>query len=137
VTELDGAPDGLSVPGPPVVVTRSEEEMVVTTEWRASRRVRVVKRIVSESRTIQVRREELFVEELPVADREAVVAPGGPLEPVEFVLHEEQVVVTRLVVPVERIRVSVEVTEGLVDVAGKLRRERIDVTNTAATRQEQ
>lgn len=49
----------------PATVTRSEEELFVTTRPVESGRVRVSKRVVTEERTITIRREELVVEELP------------------------------------------------------------------------
>ncbi|WP_286966834.1 MULTISPECIES: DUF2382 domain-containing protein [Arsenicicoccus] len=62
-------------------VTRSEEELFVTTRPVESGRVRVSKRVVTEERTITVRREELVVEELPAraslpADHDGVTGAG-------------------------------------------------------------
>lgn len=70
----------------PVSVTRSEEELLVTTRPVETGRVRVSKRVVTEERTITVRREELVVEELPAraelpADHDGVSSGQGRLNP--------------------------------------------------------
>ena len=91
-------------------VVRSEEQLSVETRMRPAERVRVRKAVTTEDVTITValRREELIIEREPLAEG----APGLPgtetaftgEEPVDFVLHAEEPVVTKRVVPVERVR---------------------------------
>jgi len=95
----------------PIEVVRSEERLHVATERVAIERVRIAKRIVTETKTVtvQVRREELVVERLPITStdqhpRGEHQNPTGPL--VELVLHEEVPDVSTRVVAVERVRVS-------------------------------
>ena len=86
-------------------ITRSEEELRLTNAWRPVERVRVRKRIVTEQRvvTVELRREELVIEREPLEEVPAV--PGGlPVpEPLVLTLSEEQAVITKVVVPVERV----------------------------------
>lgn len=94
-------------------------------------RVRISKRIVTEIRTVdvEIRREELHVERLLIP--EAAASADDPLrssaagtEPiVVLVLHEEVPEVLRHVVPVERVRVFRDTTEGTETVSADVRRE--------------
>lgn len=113
------------------VVVRHEEQLRVRTTATA-RRVRVRKEIVTEHRqvTIPVRREVLRVEEVE-GDAGRVPVPDGdaaPPEPLELVLHEEEVVVTTTVVPKERVRIDVRRTESSRPVGADVRRERVEMT---------
>jgi stress response protein YsnF len=62
----------LARPDEPLAVLRSEEELVLSTRAVAHERVRLVKRIVTETvaTTTEVRREELQVERLPASDED-------------------------------------------------------------------
>ena len=96
-------------PSSDVAMTRSEEQVSVTTRTRVRERVRLVKHIVTEQVTVEVRREELRVERDAVADdgtNDDLSATCAHPEDLVIVLHEERVSVTA--VPVERVRVSVE-----------------------------
>lgn len=135
----DDADDGVvqltGVEGSGVEVVRSEERAQVGTERVARRRVRLVKRVVVEQQVIELRREELHVEELGVDDLrltgdEAALAVGRR-EPLEIVLSEEEVVVTRRVVPRERVRVHVETVRESAEVSFPLRHEEVDVQEVA------
>lgn len=115
-------------------LVRHEEELRVETRPVVSGGLRVHKRVVTEERVVQVRREELVIEEIPAhelrdtavdasanpakaaaleAAREHQGVPGEPgsgRPVIEMVLHEERVVTE--VVPVESVRVYVDrVTE--------------------------
>ncbi|WP_082383397.1 DUF2382 domain-containing protein [Frigoribacterium sp. RIT-PI-h] len=98
-------------------------------------RVRLRKVVVSyeETITVTVRREELQIVHEDVA-------PDGPtlsesaVTPFEIVLHEERMVVDRVVVPVERIRVTVDHVVEDIDVTTTLRHEHVDVTDIPAGR---
>jgi len=112
------------------VVVRHEEQLRVRPQAMA-RRVRVRKEVVTEHRqvTVPVRREVLRVEEVE-GDEGLVEVPDAdapPPEPLELILHEEEVVVTTTAVPTERIRVHVDRSDVSRTVGATVRRERIDV----------
>ncbi len=116
----------------PIEVIRSEEQLHVAAERVAVERVRIAKRIVTETKTltVQVRREELVVERLPITStdqhpRGEHQNPTGPV--VELVLHEEVPDVSTRVVAVERIRVSTTTTTADHTEQATVRREVIDV----------
>jgi uncharacterized protein (TIGR02271 family) len=117
-------------------MTRSEEQLRVTTERVPTTRVRVVKYVVTEEVqiTVPVRREEIRVEEVPLDAADA--GPGESLVPdeatqqglpEEIVLHREEPVVSVRVVPAERVRLRTEVVEGVEQVSRQVQRERIVV----------
>ena len=110
-------------------ITRSEEELRLSSAWRPVERVRVRKRIVTEQRvvTVELRREELVVEREPLEEVPAV--PGGlPVpEPLVLTLSEEQAVITKVVVPVERVRVVVDRITEEHELRTTLRSEQVDV----------
>jgi len=116
-----------------VEVIRSEERLSAATTRHVTSRIRVGKRVVTEQRTITVNvsREEFYLEELPLdaahptdsglagADRDVVIA-----------LREEEPVVTTRLVPVEQVRVRVvRVTEEAVSTA-EVAREVVEVDQT-------
>ncbi len=118
-----------------IAVVRSEERARTGVERVVAKRVVVGKRIVTEERTVTVtvRREELvFSEEAVGADSQVVDTPAeradgyGEAE-IEFVLSEEEPVVSVRTVPRERIRVFREThtVEEHVDLA--LAREEIEM----------
>ena len=166
---------------PPIV--RSEEELVVERRAVPRERVRLVKRVITETvtRTVDVRREELHVERVPLdvgGDEQATSsedavpvqeadpssgAPGrsrlaerlpGPLaegltalqrrraaqgggltpnappfsdEEVDVTLFQEEVVVTKRVVPRERVRLRRAVVVESSEVHDELRKERVEL----------
>jgi uncharacterized protein (TIGR02271 family) len=125
-----------AVPGPQAAatdgaMTRSEEQLRVTTERYAAKRVRVVKYVVTEEVqvTVPIRREEIRIEEVPLGDD--APGTGGALGtgglPETIVLHTERPVVTTEVVPVERVRLRTEWVEEQQQVRDQVRRERVDV----------
>ena len=125
-----------AVPPPPAegVMTRSEEQLRVTTERYAAKRVRVVKYVVTEEVqvTVPIRREEIRIEEIPLGD--GTPATAGALDtagtgglPETIVLHIERPVVGTEVVPVERVRLRTEWVQEQVQVRDQVRRERVDV----------
>ena len=126
-----------AVPPPPAegVMTRSEEQLRVTLQRYAAKRVRVVKYVVTEevTVTVPVRREEIRIEEVPL-DADASTAAAGAVDtlapaglPEVIVLHAERPVVGTEVVPVERVRLSTELVTEHVQVRDTVRRERVDV----------
>ena len=121
--------------GAPTVV-RSEEQVTVSMPVRVSGGLRLEKYVVTETvtQTVEVRREHLRVVELGVDDlvvRGAVAdVESYQLHDREFemILHEERVVVTTEVVPVERVRVRTRVVAAPTPVTATVRREQIDLT---------
>ena len=139
-TPAPGMPHAAAPPGG---MTRHEERLRVGVETVVTGRVRVRKRLVTEQQTITVpvTREEITVEheDAPaggVPGPTGVGAPGALLgeEVVEVVRHEERVVVTTEVVPVERIRVVRHIVTDPQVVGGTVRREVLDVDEDAVPR---
>jgi uncharacterized protein (TIGR02271 family) len=125
-----------AAPAAPAAMTRHEERLRVGVETVVTGRVRVRKRLVTEQQTITVpvTREEITVEhdDAPAAGLPGptgVGAPGALLgeEVVEVVRHEERIVVTTEVVPVERVRVVRHVVTDPQVVGGAVRREVLEV----------
>ena len=120
-----------SVPQPPESprrddwMTLSEERLDVATRVVPTGRAVLRRRIVTERRTIEVevRREEAVLELLPLDGTEPSGASHLALP--ELVLHEEQVVVVRRIVPVERVRLQVTPVTEQQQVVDDVRRERL------------
>jgi len=118
---------------PPVTVVRSEEQLAIATTVQVRGAVRLHKRIITETitKTVEVRREELIVTDLTPDEisLQATLAAEdtNQLREREFdvILHQEQVVVTTEVVPVERIRVRVHVVTEQTHVEESLRQEHV------------
>lgn len=135
-----GAAPGAAPAASGVEVTRHEERLRVGVETVVAGRVRVRKRLVTEQRTITVpvTREEVTIEhdDAPAEGLPGPTggAPGALLgeEVVEVVRHEERVVVTTEVVPVERVRVVRYVVTTPQVVGGAVRREVLDVVEDVA-----
>ncbi|WP_328291272.1 YsnF/AvaK domain-containing protein [Kineococcus sp. NBC_00420] len=111
---------GPSGPGPeaggPAEVILHEERLLLATQRVVTERVRITKRIVSTTRTIEVpvRIEQLVITHEPLDPTDLGALPsGGPAEDVVILLHEEVPEVTLRVVAVERVVV------GKRDVAGE------------------
>jgi len=120
-------------------MTRSEEELRVGTRERESGRVRLRKYVVEEdvTQTVPVRREEIRVEREPITDATADDAVSGPdisSEEHEVVLHEEEVVAEKRVVPKERVRLDKDSTTDERQVSETVRKEQLDVDEEAARR---
>jgi uncharacterized protein (TIGR02271 family) len=113
-------------------MTRSEEEVRVGTAKRETGRVRLRKYVVTEQveTTVPVQREEVRVEREPVTEENRGAAMSGPEiteAEHEVVLHEEQPVVEKRVVPKERVRLSKDTDVDERAVSEEVRKERIDV----------
>ena len=121
----------LSGNGPVEVdVVRSEERVRVSTQPYAVGRARVRKVVVTEERTItvQVRREELQVDEEPGATDEPVDHVLGSAQPLELILHEQRPVITYETVPVERVRIGTRVVTEQRTVSADVRREVVELS---------
>jgi uncharacterized protein (TIGR02271 family) len=130
----DAAPSGHDVSGPETdnAMTRSEEELAVGKRDVETGRARLRKVVESEevSQTVPVRKEKLVVDREPVTDANADSATDGPAisdEEHEVVLHEEQPVAEKRVVPKERVRVGTETETREETVSDEVRKERIDL----------
>lgn len=116
-----------------VEMIRSEERLRTSTVRRPATRVRLRKRIVTETRTItvQVSREE-FVQE-----QESITGPGGDQSgqllgesdalDIEFVLHEQRPVVSMETVAVERVRVRTRTITEDQTITDTVRKEQIEL----------
>jgi uncharacterized protein (TIGR02271 family) len=129
---------GHDVSGPTTddAMTRSEEELRVGTAEREAGRVRLRKYVVEDevTQTVPVRREEVRIEREPITDANVDAATAGPeisSEEHEVVLHEEEVVADKRVVPKERVRLDKDVTTEERQVSETLRKEEIDVDQDA------
>jgi uncharacterized protein (TIGR02271 family) len=124
---------------PDVVMTLRQEQLRVGAEWVAAGRVRVRRRVVSETRTVQVtlRREELVLDtDAAVAvhgatvgimfDGPAVAAPTGPVEPLVIVLREERPEIVTRLYPYERVTVHVDLAATEQQIDSPVRTEAVD-----------
>jgi uncharacterized protein (TIGR02271 family) len=112
-------------------MTRSEEELRVGTTQREAGRARLRKYVVTENvtQTVPVQREEVRIEREPITDANVGDATSGPDisdEEHEVVLHEEQPVVEKRVVPQERVRLDKDVRTDEETVSEQVRKERIE-----------
>jgi uncharacterized protein (TIGR02271 family) len=120
-------------------MTLRQEQLRVGAEWVASARVRVRRRVVSETRTVQItlRREELVIEtDTAVAadgatvgivfDGPAVAAPTGPVEPLVIVLREERPEIITRPYPYERVTVHVDLAATEQQIDSQARGETVD-----------
>jgi uncharacterized protein (TIGR02271 family) len=120
-------------------MTRSEEELHVGTREREAGRVRLRKYVVTENvtKTVPVSREEVRIEREPITDANRGDALDGPAiseEEHEVVLHAEEPVVDKTVVPKERVRLDKDVVRDETQVSEEVRKERIDTDGDATTR---
>jgi uncharacterized protein (TIGR02271 family) len=129
---------GHDVSGPTTddAMTRSEEELRVGTTQRESGRVRLQKYVVEEdvTETVPVRREEVRIEREPITDANVGEATSGPEiseEEHEVVLHEEEPVAEKRVVPKERVRLDTDVHTDEREVSETVRKERIDTDDAS------
>jgi uncharacterized protein (TIGR02271 family) len=125
---------GAAPASPPITMLRSEEQLTISRTVRVKGAVRLHKRIVTETitQTVEVRREELVITEVAAGD----VTVQGSLaahddtqigdREFDLILHEERVVISTAVVPVERVRVRVHVVTDQVQIQDTRRREHVD-----------
>jgi uncharacterized protein (TIGR02271 family) len=139
-----GAPpvgDDVSGPETDNAMTRSEEELAVGTRQREAGRARLKKYIVTDEvqETVPVQREELRVEREPITDANVDSATSGKElseEEHEVVLHEEEAVVEKRVVPKERVRLDKDVEVEDRTVSESVAREEIEIEGDADTRRD-
>jgi uncharacterized protein (TIGR02271 family) len=131
--ETGRQPVGRDVSGPTSddAMTRSEEELHVGTAERERGRARLRKYVVTEEvrQTVPVRRETARVEREPITDENIDQALAGPEisdEEHEVVLHEEEPVVEKRVVPKERVRMDKDVHVEERQISEEVRKEQIE-----------
>ncbi len=112
-------------------MTRSEEEVRVGTERREAGRVRLRKYVVTEqvTKTVPVQREEVRIEREPITEANQGAAHDGPAiseEEHEVVLHAEEPVVQKTVVPKERVRLDKDTVSEEREVSEQVRKEQIE-----------
>jgi uncharacterized protein (TIGR02271 family) len=112
-------------------MTRSEEELTVGKRTRERGRVRLRKYVVTEhvQKTVPVRREEVRIEREPITEGNLDEAMSGPdisEAEHEVVLHEEELVVEKRVVPKERVRLAKDARTEEEQVSEEIRKERIE-----------
>ena len=132
---------GEDVSGPETddAMTRSEEELSVGTQSARGRPRAPAKYVVTEDvqETVPVKREEVRVEREPITDANVGDATSGPElseEEHEVVLHEEEAVVEKRVVPKERVRLDKDVEVEERTVSESVAREEIEVEGDASSR---
>jgi uncharacterized protein (TIGR02271 family) len=132
---------GRDVSGPTTddAMTRSEEELRVGKTEREAGRVRLRKVVVEDqvTQTVPVKREEVRVKREPITDANVDDAMDGPEiseEEHEVVLHEEEPVAEKRIVPKERIRLDKDTHTEEREVSDTVRREEIDVDDAAERR---
>ncbi|WP_206518007.1 PRC and DUF2382 domain-containing protein [Rhodococcus sp. X156] len=112
-------------------MTRSEEEVSVSTERVRTGRARLRKHVVTETVTqsVPVSHEEVRVQREPITDANVDAATSGPEiseEEHEVTLHAEEPVVEKKTVPKERVRMDTETVRGEEKVSEQVRKEQID-----------
>ena len=124
---------GHDVSGPTTddAMTRSEEEVRVGKAATETGRARLRKYVVTENMqtTVPVTHEEVRVEREPITDANVGAAMDGPElseEEHEVVLHEEQPVVEKRVVPKERVGLGTEQVTEEAPVSAEVRKEQIE-----------
>lgn len=131
---------GHDTSGPPTddAMTRSEEEVSVGVATREAGKARLRKHVVTEdvNTTVPVSHEEAHLERQPITQANAGKAMAGPdisEEEHEIVLHEEQPIVQKNVVPKERVRLSSQPVNSQAEVSETVRKERIDAEDVGLT----
>jgi uncharacterized protein (TIGR02271 family) len=140
-SDTDRGSVGQEASGPPAdtAMTRSEEQLHVSTEKRPTGRARLRKHVVTENETVTVpvTREEVRLEREPISDGNVGPAMDGPAiseQEHEVILNEERVVVDKEAVPVERIRLDKDTVTEQEQVSEEVRKERIDLDDDGTTR---
>jgi uncharacterized protein (TIGR02271 family) len=138
-SDMGVQPTGHDTSGPTTddAMTRSEEEVRVGTASRERGRARLRKYVVTEQvqTTVPVQREEVRVEREPITEGNVDAAMDGPAiseEEHEVVLHEEEPVVEKRVVPKERVRMAKETVTDEQTVSEEVRKEEIEAQGEGA-----
>lgn len=123
--------DDASDAGSDEAMTRSEEEIAVGKRTVETGRARLRKYVVTEEvqTTVPVQREEVRLERETITDDNVDAATDGPAiseDEHEVILHEEEPVVEKRVVPKERVRLEKETVTDEEQVSEEVRKEQIE-----------
>jgi uncharacterized protein (TIGR02271 family) len=118
-------------PEPDQAMTRSEEELRVGTRQREAGRARLRKYVATEmvTKTVPVSHEEVWIEREPITDGDRDQAMSGneiSEQEHEVVLHEDEVVVDKRTVAMERVRMGTETVTEDCEVSEEVRKEQIE-----------
>ena len=119
----------------PDLVLSREQLIPGESAWVTTERVRVRRRIVTETVSVPVtiRREELIIERAPLPGKASSPGQHEPHAALELVLRHEVPVVTVQTQPYELVRVRVTVVAGQETVQATLNREEIDLRTEDST----
>jgi uncharacterized protein (TIGR02271 family) len=119
-----------------VEVTRFEEHLQVDTHTVPVSIARLEKFITTEQKTftVDVRREDVRFTTEPITDLTPRPLPTGEPSDIEMVLYEERIIITRELVPVERVKLTKKLITVHQPITDNVRKERIDVTAVPPTR---
>ena len=116
------------------VVTRSEEELRITTHRRETQIAHLTRFVETETvtRTVEVRHEQVRIDYEPISSGEdgGRAATGSGVGGERWmVLYDEEVVVTTRRVPRERVRLRTHAVTEDHDISERLRKEKIEVSD--------
>lgn len=127
-------------PDPVPAITLSREIVKLGTEWAESGRVRFRRRIITETRQVEVttRREELVIEDVDVTDRNGALVgtakdgrvtdePRPAAAPLVIVLQEEVPELSLRLRPYEQVTVTTTIGSRTGRVNSQVHREEVDV----------
>jgi uncharacterized protein (TIGR02271 family) len=133
-TSASAEPDRAVTAGEAGEMIRSQEQLRVGTETVVTGRLRMRKYQVTEEQsfTVPVTREEIAFDYDEIPSGLHVPDAGGPLseDVYEVVRYEERVVITKQLVPVERVRLIRRIVTTDQTVAGQVRSELINIEQT-------
>lgn len=145
MTDSYDADDSYGTSGQPTEMTLSKEVLHLGTEWTVSGGIRMRRRIVTETRTVQVtlRREELEFEVEHIEHEQdgtllgsnyagPVTGPPQPKAPLVIVLQQEEPDIGVRLVPYEKITVTTTLVRGAQQVQAGLRHEVPDLQVTSS-----
>lgn len=124
---------------PVLTMIRSEERLSVSAlEWRPYQRLRISKAIRTEEITevVTVRHEELVIDDVPISAIERLEVSFGTArlaanEDIDMILHREELVIHKRLVPYEHVRVHTARVTADWPIEASLRKERVDVEREA------
>jgi uncharacterized protein (TIGR02271 family) len=121
-------------------MTRSEEEVAIGKRQVETGRARLRKYVVEDtvSETVPLAREQVRIEREPITDANVGQALDGPAiseEEHEVVLHAEEPVVEKRIVPKERVRLDTDVEQTQAQVTETVAKEEIAIEGDGQTRE--
>jgi uncharacterized protein (TIGR02271 family) len=124
-----------TVTGAGEYITRSEEQLRVGTTTREAGRARLRKFVVTEQQTVTVpvSHEEVRVVREPIAAGDDLTGVQIGDQTLEVTLHQDEVVVQKDVVGVEKIRLATELVTEQQQVTEQVRKEQIEIGDVVPT----